>query len=46
MEQPESGTKRDFGNMLNEYHGEKKKKKKKTPGFSPWMKMKPKTQEY
>jgi hypothetical protein len=31
------GTARDFGNMLNYHMG--KKHKKKTPGFSAWIKM-------
>ena len=34
---PESGTKRDFENMLIEHKGKKKKSKGK--GFSPWMKI-------
>jgi len=34
---PESGTKRDFASMLNQYIP--KKKKKSHTGFSPWTKM-------
>ena len=41
---PTTGTKRDFGNMLNAYMPHKKKAKHgdKSPSFSPWTKMGPK----
>lgn len=36
-----SGTARDFGNMLNEYIGHMKRKKKKlAQAYSPWLKIK------
>lgn len=36
---PSGGTKRDFGNMLNEYIPKRSHKKKPSYEFSPWTKM-------
>ena len=42
----EAGTSRDFGNMMNEYLANKTiKKKRKKEKFSPWTKMKGKSND-